>query len=156
MSEAIPTVGRLAGIDYGTVRIGVAISDPGQILASPLGMRQRGGNVDDARYFRQLVQDEALVGFVIGLPVHTDGQESRKSAEARAFGQWLAEQTGVPVAFYDERYSTKFAERSLLDAELTRKKRKQRRDMIAAQVILAAYLESSRSDGAEDLESDRP
>ena len=140
-----PRTGRLAGIDYGTVRIGVAVTDPGQRLASPLVNYTRRNLAADAAWIRQLAADERIAGFVIGLPVHTSGQESQKSAEAREFGRWLAEQTGLPIAYFDERYTSLHAEALLQEAGLTSKRRKQRLDKLAAQIMLAAFLESSRS-----------
>ena len=92
--------------------------------------------------FKQLAKEEAITLFVVGLPVHLDGRESQKSIEARQFGKWLAEVTGVPVEFFDERFTSTEAENLLLDAELTKKRRKKRIDMLAAQIMLSAYLES--------------
>ena len=80
--------------------------------------------------------------WVVGLPVHLDGRESAKSREARSFGQWLGQVTGVPVEFFDERFTTSEAEQLLLGAGLTGKRRKRRSDMVAAQIMLGAYLES--------------
>jgi len=134
--------GRVAGIDFGTVRIGVAITDPRRTLASPLESYTRRDRQQDAAYFRRLAAQEELTLFVVGLPVHLDGRESRKSTEAREFGQWLGEVTGVPVVYFDERFSTVEAEQFLAQGQLTSKRRKQRVDMLAAQVMLSAYLES--------------
>src|ERR1051325_993290 len=100
MSDALPRMGRLAAIDYGTVRLGVAITDPDQRLASPLENYTRRSLTQDAAWLINLVQGERIVGFVIGLPVHTTGNESQKSREARQFGQWVAEQTGLPIRFF--------------------------------------------------------
>ena len=122
----LPTWGRLAGIDYGTVRIGVAITDASRILASPLENYNRRSLEADADYFRRLTDQEQIVGFVVGLPVHSSGQESQKSAEARGFGQWLREITGRPVTFYDERFTSVQASQLLDGAELTKKKRRKR------------------------------
>jgi len=138
----IPTSGRLAGIDYGTVRIGIAVSDSRQTLASPYENYNRRDIQKDAERFRQLAKEEAICGFVVGLPVHTSGNESGKSIEARAFGKWLGEQTGVPVEFFDERYTSSEAEQFLGAAKLTKKQRKARLDKLAAQILLTAYLES--------------
>jgi len=140
--------GRVAGVDYGTVRVGIALSDPERTIASPYENYTRRGPEQDAARFRRLVEEEAVTLFVVGLPIHLDGGESQKSVEARAFGQWLAETTGVPVEFFDERFTSTEAEQSLLSADLTRKKRKRRRDMLAAQIMLAAYLESREKDAA--------
>jgi putative Holliday junction resolvase len=134
--------GRLAGIDYGTVRIGVAVTDVEQRLASPFENYNRRGEAADAAYFRRLANDERIERFVVGLPVHMSGDESAKSLEARRFGEWLAGVTGRPVEFFDERYTSSEAERVLLDMGLTKKKRKERLDKLAAQILLTAYLES--------------
>jgi len=143
MSDAAPAKGRAAGVDFGTVRIGVAVSDFDRTIASPLENYTRRGEEQDARWFRQLVEREEIALFVVGLPLHMDGRESEKSAEARQFGEWLAAATGVPVEFFDERLSSHEAERLMLDAEMTKKRRKKRLDMLAAQIILSGYLEST-------------
>jgi putative Holliday junction resolvase len=145
-SNSLP--GRIAGIDYGTVRIGIAISDARRQIASPYENYTRSGPEADARRFQRLAAEEQIQLFVVGLPVHTDGRESRKSAEARQFGQWLAEATGVSVEFFDERFTSAQAEELLLQAEMTSKRRKARMDMLAAQILLTAYLESTTK-GAE-------
>lgn len=154
MSDSLPRTGRLAGIDYGTVRIGIAITDPAQSLASPLEILTRRDKFQDERYFRLLAEQERLAGFVVGLPIHTSGEESQKSFESREFAKWLGEITKLPVVLFDERYSTAQAESLLQDAGLTSKRRKERRDMLAAQILLVEYLESGRSNappgGLED------
>ena len=144
MSVKSNTPGRIAGIDYGTVRIGVAITDAGRTLASPLEQYTRADATADQRYFRRLVQEEAISLFVVGLPIHLSGDESQKSHEARQFARWLGETTGIPVELFDERFSTAEAEIALLEGELTNKQRKKRRDMLAAQFMLAGYLEAQR------------
>jgi putative Holliday junction resolvase len=133
-------------VDYGSVRIGLAISDPERRLASPLAVYERRGREQDAVYFRSLVSDEEIAAFVVGLPIHLDGREGQKAIEARAFGAWLAETTGLPVTFWDERFSTVEAEAALWQAGLTHKKRKGRRDRVAAQVFLQAYLDAGCPD----------
>ena len=155
MSDSLPLTGRLAGIDYGTVRVGIAITDPAQSLASPLEILTRRDKLQDERYFRRLAEQERLAGFVVGLPVHTSGEESQKSFESREFARWLGEITSLPVVLFDERYTTAHAEALLQDAGLTSKRRKARRDMLAAQILLAAYLESGRSNTAPEALEDR-
>ncbi len=149
----IPRTGRIAGIDYGTVRIGIAVTDPGQTIASPLETYHRRSQTLDDQYFLQLAREERLAGFVVGLPVHTSGNESGKSAEARAFGKNLETLTGLPVVWFDERYTSAIAEEMLQGAGLTSKKRKARLDKLAAQILLISWLESSRSgESAESIE----
>lgn len=144
---AIPTEGRLAGIDFGTVRIGVAITDAGQRLASPLEVYQRRTPDLDDVYFCQLVELESIVGFVVGLPVHMSGDESEKSKQARQFGRRLGNVTSRPVTFFDERLTTALAREVLGQSGLSGKKRKAQLDKLAAQILLSAYLESNRDDG---------
>lgn len=136
--------GRVAGIDFGTVRIGVAISDFDRKIASPWENYARHGPKQDAAFFRDFAVEERITLFVVGLPLHMSGDESGKSAEAREFGAWLAEVTGVPVRFFDERHSSRMADELL--APLTAKKRKERRDKLAAYIILASWLEAGGED----------
>jgi putative Holliday junction resolvase len=133
---------RIAGIDFGSVRIGIALADVGLGIATPYENYARRGPALDADYFRQLAQRERIARFVVGLPVHLDGRESAKSAEARRFGQWLAEATGLAVEYFDERFTTSEAESLLLEAGLSKKARRARLDKLAAQIMLTAYLES--------------
>lgn len=142
MTDGSETAGRVAGIDFGTVRIGIAVSDPGRTIASPLETHTRCGLQGDARYFSNLAAEEEIALFVVGLPVHLSGHESQKSIEARAFGQWLEETTTVPVTYYDERLTSKQADEIMREANVPPKRRKGRRDMLAAQLLLAAFLES--------------
>ncbi|MBN2216861.1 MAG: Holliday junction resolvase RuvX [Pirellulales bacterium] len=143
-SSSAQRPGRVAGIDYGTVRIGIALSDPDRTIASPHENYTRRGEESDARRFCRLVEEEGVELFVVGLPVHSDGGESRKSQEARTFGAWLHKTTGVDVVFFDERYTSVEAEQLLLDADMTRRRRRRRLDMLAAQIMLAAFLESDK------------
>lgn len=133
---------RLLGIDPGTVRLGIAVCDRDRRIASPLEIRTRQGTMADAAYFKQIVEREEIGGLVIGLPIHTDGREGTKAREARALGAWLAEVTSLPITFADERFTTTFAEAALWDAGLSHKKRKARRDAVAAQMMLQAYLDA--------------
>ena len=133
---------RLLGVDYGSVRVGLAISDPDRKIAFPLVTWERRSRDQDARYIRELVEKEEIAGLIVGLPVHLSGREGQKSAEARAFGKWLVESTGLPVLFWDERFTSVEAESHLLAAGLTNKRRKARRDRVAAQILLQAYLDA--------------
>ena len=136
------SAGRLLGVDYGEVRVGLAVSDPDRKIAFPLATYTRQGRERDAAYFRALVAEEAVAALVVGLPVHMSGEEGAKAAAARAFGAWLAETTGRPAAYWDERFTTVEAESALWAAGLTHKQRKARRDKVAAQILLQAYLEA--------------
>jgi putative Holliday junction resolvase len=120
----------------------LAVSDAGRQIASPLATYQRRGRERDAAYFRELARAEEAVEVVVGLPVHGDGREGAKAAEARAFGRWLAEVTALPIVFWDERFTTVEAESYLRAAGLTDKRRKARRDRVAAQILLQSYLDA--------------
>jgi len=133
---------KLLGVDYGTVRVGLAVTDPERKFAFPLTTYQRRNRDQDADFFRELIEQEEIGGLVVGLPVHTDGREGQKAAEARAFGQWLGETTGLPVVYFDERFTTAQAESALWEAGLTHRRRKERRDRVAAQILLQTYLDA--------------
>ncbi|RMF88637.1 MAG: Holliday junction resolvase RuvX [Planctomycetota bacterium] len=134
--------GRAAGIDYGEVRIGIALSDPERIIASPFETYTRRNEAKDAEYFCRLVETHGITLFVVGLPIHCDGQESQRSQATRRFAKWLQETTGVPVTFFDERFTTRYARILLSDAAVPRRKRKARIDKLAAQILLHAFLEN--------------
>jgi putative Holliday junction resolvase len=120
-------IGKIAGIDYGTVRIGIAISDVDRVLASPYETYTRKSPEQDAKYFRQLVSEERITQFVLGLPLHLSGDLSEKAKEVLEFGRLLTIITNIPVDYMDERYTSVEAERILRQAGLTDKKRKERR-----------------------------
>ena len=141
MSSRVESPGRVAGVDYGDVRIGVAITDTDRTIASPLENYTRRTLQQDAEWFRRLVAEQGVRLFVVGLPIHLDGLESQMSQKARKFGEWLGQTTGVPVEFFDERFTSHEAEQALLAVDMTRKRRKRRLDMLAAQIMLTAYLE---------------
>ncbi|MBA4066977.1 MAG: Holliday junction resolvase RuvX [Isosphaera sp.] len=162
-SPLLPNRGVLLGVDFGTVRVGLAVSDPDRIIASPLDTYTRRDAAADAAYFTRVAAEQRGVGLVVGLPLHSDGRESDKSREAREFGAWLGGVTGLPVVFWDERYTTAIAEDALLGAKLNPRKRRERRDRVAAQLILAAYLNAGCppggtvvDQGPSPLPPDRP
>ncbi len=133
---------RILGIDYGTKRVGAALSDPGRSIAFPVEVYALRGARHDAGHYRELVEENDVERIVIGLPLHTSGREGQSAALARTFGDWLTEVTGRPVIYHDERYSTVEAEQRLIDAGLKREKRKALRDQLAAQIMLQGYLDA--------------
>ena len=130
------------GVDFGTVRIGLAISDPEGRLAFPLTTYTRRGRCQDREFLCKLIEHERIDQIVVGLPIHLSGEEGTKAAEARAFGGWVGEISGLPITFWDERFTTAEAESLLLDAGLTNKRRKSRRDRVAAQILLQSFLDA--------------
>lgn len=141
----LPEAGRILGIDYGTVRVGLAISDPSQRWVTPLDTYNRRNDAHDLKYFSDLCERESIVGIVIGLPIHSDGKESQKSREVRDYRLWLARCTDAPCVFQDERFTTAEAKRLLVDTGLSFAQRKKRIDRLAAHLILEHYLESRRN-----------
>jgi putative holliday junction resolvase len=142
--DTFPKTGRLACIDYGTVRIGIAICDPDRILASPHAIRDGTDWRNDDAYYVRLAKEERIAGWVVGLPIHIDGNESDKSQAARMFGAWLNRTTSLPVRMFDERFTTVDANARLRTSGWTRDKKKKRIDAIAATVLLEAFLEACR------------
>ncbi|MBQ9799575.1 MAG: Holliday junction resolvase RuvX, partial [Thermoguttaceae bacterium] len=136
-----PEKGKIAGIDFGTVRIGIATCDPERLIAFPYAIYRRRNEKKDIEYFQQFAKEERIVHFVLGLPLHCNGDLSDKAREAIAFGAQLAEVTGLTIDFLDERFTSAEAENYLRMANLNAKKRKERLDMVAAQIILSTYLE---------------
>ena len=147
-----PETGRIAAVDYGTVRISIAVCDPDRILASPVEVYQVRGQARDAEYFKSLINQEHLAGFVVGLPIHCDGGESQKSKESREFARWLCDQTKLPVRLFDERFSTAAAKERLSGGRggrdrpmrMSRQKKKKQLDAVAALVLLESFLEACR------------
>jgi putative holliday junction resolvase len=133
---------RVLGLDFGTRRIGAALSDPGRTIAFPLELYERRGPGLDARHYGELIDENDVGRIVVGLPLHTSGREGQLAKAARAFGEWLGGVSGRPVIYFDERYTTVEAEHRLSDAGLTRQKRKALRDKLAAQIMLQSYLEA--------------
>ena len=136
-----PPTGKIAGVDYGSVRIGLAVCDPERKIAFPYDIYRRRNEKLDRRFFLDFVKNERIVHFVFGLPLHCNGDLSDKAREVVAFAQEIAELTNVSVDFMDERFTSVEAEGYLIGANVKAKKRKEYRDKIAAQIILATYLE---------------
>ncbi|TWU18053.1 Holliday junction resolvase RuvX [Planctomycetes bacterium Poly21] len=152
IDNEFPSHGRIAAVDYGTVRIGIAVCDPDRILASPLEVHpvtqpDAGGYEADETYFQKLAAEERIAAWVVGLPIHCDGGESDKSVQARQFAIWLSQTTQLPTRLFDERFTTVAANQKIRQAKTTRKKTKQRIDAIAAQVLLESFLEACRYRG---------
>ena len=143
---------RILGIDYGSKRIGMAMSDPSGSLSSPLGVRHRVSASQDGEFFKELVRNHSLAKVIVGLPRHTDGKEGDKAHEARRYGAWLAAELGLPVHFFDERFTTVEAESKLKRTGMKQKARKKRRDMLAAQIMLQAFLDADGKDDVGPLE----
>ncbi|WP_437187394.1 Holliday junction resolvase RuvX [Planctomicrobium sp. SH668] len=140
-----PTKGRLLGIDYGTKRVGLAISSSDQTIASPINIHQRVNEQVDSRYFKTVVDEYEVAALVVGLPIHINGEVGLKAREARNYGKKLSQWVNRPVEFWDERYTSAIAEDLMLGVNMTREQRKKRVDMIAAQIMLQSFLDHRRN-----------
>lgn len=135
-------MGRILGLDFGTRRVGLAVSDPRRLIATPLEVHERRDPAQDARYYQRLVVEHEIDRIVIGLPLHTGGREGTSARLARSYGDWLAGVTGLVVLYHDERYTTVDAEDVLIASGLKRSRRKGLRDMLAARILLQTYLDA--------------
>lgn len=137
-----PRYGRLLGIDYGDKRIGFAISTPEQTISSAIENYTRRTSALDLKQIRKWCEEYVVKGIVIGLPIHMNGNESQKSAHCRRYAAWLYEHLKLPLALHDERCTTAVVIDQLIELDLSRKQRKKKLDMLAAQVLLESYLNS--------------
>jgi putative Holliday junction resolvase len=136
---------RLIGIDVGTKTLGLALSDVLRTVASPLEtIRRRKFSLDAARLL-ELAAEHRIGGFVIGLPANLDGSEGPRAQSTRAFARNLANLTPLPLLFWDERLSTAAAERTLIEADASRKRRGELIDKLAATIILQTALDRMRT-----------
>lgn len=131
----------LFGLDPGTKTIGVAVSDVTWRIAAPLAVIRRKKFSIDAEALLKLATERQAAAFILGLPLNMDGSEGPRAQAARAFQRNLAKLTDLPMAFWDERLSTVSAERALIEADLSRKKRAEVIDAHAAAVILQGALD---------------
>jgi putative holliday junction resolvase len=138
---ALPTGGRLLGLDVGTRTIGTALCDAGWHFASPGPLIRRTRFTADKAALAKLAADQQVVGLVIGLPLHMDGSESPRSQSSRAFARNCAD-LGLPTLLWDERWSTAAVERVLIEQDVSRAKRAERIDSLAAAHILQGALDA--------------
>ena len=141
LSERLKRDERLLGLDVGTKTIGLALSDVMRQIATPLETIRRTKFSADATRLLDLARQHGVGGFVIGLPVNLDGSEGPRAQSTRAFARNLAALTELPMAFWDERLSTAAAERALLEADASRKRRAELIDKMAAAYILQGALD---------------
>lgn len=135
---------RVLGLDFGSVRIGVAVSDGLLLTAQGLETIQRKDLTKDLEAIKAVIKEYEVAEVVVGLPISMDGTHSAKTKETLAFVDVLARSLQIPVKTYDERMTTMQAERALLEADMSRAKRKGLKDMLAAQFILQSYLDSRK------------
>jgi len=138
----VPANQRLLGLDLGSKTIGLAISDSGRAVASPLETLRRKKFTADAEALIALIAERGIGGLVLGLPKNMDGSEGPRAQSTRQFAANLLGKINIPIALWDERLSTAAVERVLIDeADMTRKRRGQVIDKMAAGVILQGFLD---------------
>jgi putative Holliday junction resolvase len=136
---------RILGLDMGAKRIGVAVSDPLGITAQGLEVWVRRGRSADLDHLLKVARDYQVQQIVVGLPRHMNGQPGAAAGEIMEFAGALGEALGAEVIFWDERLTTAAAERLLIQADVSRRRRRQVVDQLAAVLILQSYLDSRES-----------
>jgi len=139
--EALPQGGRLLGLDVGTKTIGTALCDAGWSFASPALLVKRTKFTADKAALAALIAEQQVKGLVIGLPLNLDGTDSPRTQSTRAFARNV-EDMGLPVLLWDERWSTAAVERQMIAEDLSRAKRAERVDKLAANYILQGAIDA--------------
>ncbi len=147
LPKLLPPKSRLLGLDIGAKTIGLAICDPGLAVASPVETIRRGKRfAEDAKALLALIDGRGVGGLVLGLPINMDGSEGPRAQSVRAFAENLLKLRELPLAFWDERLSTAAVTRFLIDeADMTRKRRAEVVDKMAAAYILQGALDALHS-----------
>ncbi len=139
--KTLPPFGAITGLDLGTVTIGVAMSDLMRSVATPIETIKRKKFGVDAAALLKLTTARDVKGIVLGLPRNMDGSEGPRAQATRAFARNLEKLTDLPITFWDERLSTVAAERAMLEADMSRKRRAELVDHVAAGFILQGLLD---------------
>ncbi len=140
---------RIIGLDVGEKRIGVAVSDELAIAAHPLTVIVRDGLEKDLRKIEEIVQEYSAVGIVVGLPLNMNGTIGESARKALSFADSLKKKLPVSVETCDERLTTVSSEKVLLEADLSREKRKKVIDKVAATLLLQCYLDNRRRESGD-------
>lgn len=148
-AAALPPNRAIAGLDLGDKTIGVAVSDLRRVVATPVEVIRREKFTLDAARLLALLEARGAVGIVLGLPLNMDGSTGPRVQATQAFARNLEKLTAMPISFWDERLSTVAAERALLEADTSRKRRKEVIDQVAAGYILQGALDRLAHIGRE-------
>jgi putative Holliday junction resolvase len=133
---------RLLGLDVGSKTIGLALSDVSRSIATPLDTLRRTKFSEDARWLRALMKEHEAAALVIGLPINMDGTEGPRCQSVRQFAQNMLAMSDMDICFWDERLSTVAAERAMIEADMSRSKRAENIDKVAAAYILQGLLDN--------------
>lgn len=144
LTHDLPRDARVLGLDLGTRTIGLALSDVGRMIATPYETVKRTKLKADLARLAAVIEREGVGALVLGLPINMDGSEGRRCQATRQFAADLGKQIDLPLAFWDERLSTFAAEEALIAADMSRKRRKDVIDKVAAAVILQGFLDFAR------------
>ena len=139
--EIIPLKNSILGIDLGKKRTGIAVSDINQKIASPLKVIENMKFNEILNILERIVNERNICAIVVGDPINMDGSIGPKSQSSRSFIKNLSKELDIPILLWDERLTSVSAERSLLEADISRKKRQQIIDKIAASIILQNFLD---------------
>ncbi len=136
---------RVLGIDYGDRKIGLALSDKLGFTAQPLTIYRRRSEKEDKEYFKALVVEYNITEVIVGLPLRMDGSSGTRAEKTRAFASWLEQILNLPILLWDERLTTKQANKFLSTRKISIKTKKNIEDQLSAVIILSTYLESKRA-----------
>jgi putative pre-16S rRNA nuclease len=145
--EGADRAGRTLALDYGDRRIGLALSDPLGIAARPLMTLTRTSSERDMNLILKVVREQEVRRIVVGLPLDMDGLRGKRARLTETFMEKVKRATGLPVIPWDERLTTVQAERILIEADLSRARRRKVIDQVAAVIVLQSYLDAQRSGG---------
>ena len=143
-ARLLPPYRAILGLDLGDKTIGVAVADLSRSIATPIEVIRREKFMLDAQRLLAIIEDRKAAGVILGLPLNMDGSEGPRVQSTRAFARNLEKLTPLPIAFWDERLSTVAAERALLEADTSRKRRREVIDQVAAGYILQGALDRMR------------
>jgi putative Holliday junction resolvase len=140
-ADALPNAGKLIGLDVGTRTIGIALCDAGWHFAGPSETIRRTKFTQDLASLRRIIDQQHAAGLVVGLPLNMDGSDSPRTQSVRAFARNLAP-LDLPILLWDERWSTQAVERAMIEADVSRARRAEKVDALAAAHILQGAIDA--------------
>jgi len=136
---------RILGLDFGDVHVGLALSDPLELTAQPLGLYHLRGQAENKAYFGDLIRKQEVGEIAIGLPLRMDGSSGTRAEKTRVFAAWLEKTFGLPVVLWDERLTTRQAIGIMHEQKIRTRAKRTVEHQISAALILQAYLDSRRA-----------
>ena len=144
-AKILPQEARLLGLDVGETTIGLALSDIRRSIATPLSTIERKKFSKDVELLKTIVSTHKIAGFIIGYPINMDGSKGARVQSTQTFVSNLSKHFDLPILFWDERFSTMVVEKMMIEADLSRKRRAELVDKLAASYILQGYLDKVRA-----------